>query len=137
MALFSEQRTRTLPLFRELDMDFTTGAPIPDGGGDFRRVSGREAVRIWIARALQPENARFLYSAHTDSYGNAFLKLVGGSFAEAEARLPQMIRETLLVCPYISRVGSFSFQRKQNGLSVAFEVETVYGSMTAESEMMI
>lgn len=137
MALFSDESKAPLPLLRELAVDFETGQPIRDGQGSFRTVTGREAVRVWIWRALQPENIRFAYSAHTDSYGNSLLRLVGCALPEAESRLVRMIRETLEVCPYIRRVERFSFEKQGSALKTAFTVVTVYGTVKAESEAIL
>lgn len=135
MALFSEGRRTSLPLLREVAVDFTLGQPILEGNGEVRYVTGREAVRVWVWRALQPDNVRFLYSAHTDSYGNQLARLAGSALPEAESRIAGMVREVLGVCPYILSVDRFSFTREESRLIAAFTVHTVYGDVPAESEM--
>lgn len=137
MALFSYEGRAGLPLLWEVAMDFTTGQPILEGDGRFRLVSGLEAVRVWVWRALQADNCRFAYSAHTESYGNQFYLLAGKSMSHAESRMAGLVRETLLVCPYITGVERFSFAREGCRLTAAFTVRTVYGEMTAESEATI
>lgn len=134
MTLFSYQKEQGLPLLRELAVDFDTGQPIIGPDGRFRRVAGLEAVRVWVWRALLGDNTRFRWSAHTQSYGNQFSLLAGRTLAEAESRLIAMVREALLVCPYITGVERFFFSREEARLKAAFTVRTVYGSMTAESE---
>ena len=115
-------------------MDFETGQPILEKNGDFRLVTGLEAVRVWVWRALQADNSRFAYSAHTDSYGNQLHLLMGKSLPQAESRMAGLVRESLLVCPYITGVEKFSFTREDSRLIAAFTVRTVYGEFTAESE---
>ncbi len=136
MAFFAQGKTAELPLLRELETDLSTGQPKLENGR-FRYVTGREAVKVWIWRALQPENARFTYSAHTGSYGNQLMKLAGLALPEAESRLARMVRETLRVCPYITSVERFSFSREDSRLKAAFTVKTIYGTVTAESEVAL
>ena len=134
MALFSYGGQQNLPLMQEVGMDFHTGQPLLEPDGSFRLVSGLEAVRVWVWRALQPDNTRYAYSAHTVSYGNQFHLLAGKSLPQAESRMAGLVRETLLVCPYITGVERFSFRREGSRLIAAFTVRTVYGEMSAESE---
>lgn len=137
MALFSYETESTLPRLREAAVDFSTGQPLLDETGDFRYVSGLEAVRVWVWRALQSDNVRFAFSAHTDSYGNQLYTLLGKAMPEAESRLAGLVRETLLVCPYIKSVEGFSFSREEGRLTAAFTVRTVYGELKAESEATV
>ena len=134
MALFSYGGQQNLPLMQEVGVDFHTGQPLLEPDGCFRLVSGLEAVRVWVWRALQPDNIRYAYSAHTVSYGNQFHLLAGKSLPQAESRMAGLVRETLLVCPYITGVERFSFTREGSRLIAAFTVRTVYGEMSAESE---
>ena len=134
MALFSYKERKGLPLFQEVAVDFLTGQPVLEETGRFRLVTGLEALRVWVWRALQADNCRFAYSAHTDSYGNQLHLLAGKSLPHAESRMAGLVRETLLVCPYITGVEKFSFTREGSRLVAAFTVRTVYGEMQAESE---
>lgn len=134
MALFSYENRAGLPLMREIAVDLATGQPVLEADGTFRLVSGLEAVRVWVWRALQPDNTRFAYSAHTVSYGNQLHLLAGKALPEAESRMAGMVRESLMVCPYITGVERFSFTREGSRLTAAFTVRTVYGDLTAESE---
>lgn len=137
MALFSYDNSTALPRMVEVAVDFNTGQPLMEANGQFRFVSGLEAVRVWAWRALQADNTRFAYSAHTDSYGNQLHLLTGRSLPEAESRLAGLVRETLLVCPYIRGVERFTFTREEARLTAAFTVRTVYGDFTAESEATV
>lgn len=137
MALFSYRQESALPRLREVAVDFSTGQPLLDEEGEFRYVSGLEAVRVWVWRALQSDNVRFAFPAHTDSYGNQLNTLLGKALPEAESRLAGLVRESLLVCPYIKGVEGFSFSRKEGQLTAAFTVRTVYGELKAESEATV
>lgn len=137
MALFSYDKEAALPRLVEVAVDFNTGQPLMEENGEFRFVSGLEAVRVWVWRALQADNVRFAYSAHTGSYGNQLNLLTGRSLPEAESRLAGLVREALLVCPYIKGVERFTFTREEARLTAAFTVRTVYGELTAESEATV
>lgn len=134
MTLFASGGSGTLPLFREAGMDFSTGEILLGEAGDVCPVFGKEAVKVWVWRALQPGNARFLYSAHTGSYGHRLDGLAGLALPEAESRMAGMVREALLVCPYITGVEGFSFEQEGSLLRTRFTVRTVYGDVTGESE---
>ena len=99
MALFSYEGQQNLPLMREAAVDFNTGQPRLEPDGTFRLVSGLDAVRVWVWRALQPDHTRFAYTAYTVSYGNQFHLLAGKSLPQAESRMTGLVRETQLVCP--------------------------------------
>ena len=137
MALFSYEGQQNLPLMREAAVDFNTGQPLLEPDGTFRLVSGLDAVRVWVWRALQHDHTRFAYTAYTVSYGNQFHLLAGKSLPQAESRMTGLVRETLLVCPYITGVERFSFRREGSRLIAAFTVRTVYGEMSAESEAIL
>ena len=137
MALFSYEGQQSLPLMREAAVDINTGQPLLEPDGTFRLVSGLDAVRVWVWRALQPDHTRFAYTAYTVSYGNQFHLLAGKSLPQAESRMTGLVRETLLVCPYITGVERFSFRREGSRLIAAFTVRTVYGEMSAESEAIL
>lgn len=134
MALFSYETQTGLPRLQEVAFDLNTGQPVVESDGRFRLVSGLEAVRVWVWRALQPDNCRFAYAAHTERYGNQLHLLCGKSMAEARSRLAGLVRETLLACPYITGVERFYFTREGSRLTAAFTVRTVYGDLAAESE---
>ncbi len=137
MALFSYDTGAKLPQMTEIAVDFDTGQPILTENGAFRLVQGKEAVRVWVWRALRQDNARFAYAAHTDSYGHQLDVLAGRSMDQAQSRLSGLVREALMVCPYIKGVERFSFTRQEGRLTAAFTVRTVYGEFLAESEAFV
>ncbi len=134
MALFSYKEAAALPRMIEVAVNLSTGQPILERDGRFRLVHGREAVQVWVRRALARDNVRFAWPAHTDSYGHQLHLLAGKSMDQAESRLAGLVREALMVCPYIKGVERFSFTREEGRLIAAFTVRTVYGEFTAESE---
>ena len=51
-----------LPLFQEWAVDWD-GKSFALRGGEPYLVSGDEALKIWVTRALRPESERFRYTA--------------------------------------------------------------------------
>lgn len=134
MELFPTKTTADLPLLREADADFAAGTLRLDGSGNIRWVTGQEALRVWIRKALHLQSSRFDYPAHTASYGNTFHTLMGGDMTTAEVLLPQLLRDALLVNPYILDLLDMKLTRNGSRLQAAFTVSSVYGDFVYESE---
>ena len=134
MALFTTETTADLPLLQEVDADFAAGTLRLDTRGDAVWVTGQAALRIWIRKALHLQSRRFDYPAHTAAYGNSFHTLMGSDIATAEALLPHLLRETLLVNPYILSLRDMTLHRSGSCLQAAFTVSSVYGDFVYESE---
>ena len=126
-----------LPLYTEWAMDWDGGAFALRDGKPYT-VTGNEALKIWVRCALHPENARFLYTAHSAEYGNQLMELLAetAGWDILESLLRREIQETLLVSPYINAVDGFAFTREGNRLTVRFRVGTVYGDFTSKSEVL-
>ena len=116
-----------LPLFTEWAVDWEAGG-FALRNGRFYTVTGIEALKIWVYRALHQESERFRYSAWSWDYGNELGTLLGGCVDRGilESRLRQYIREALLVSPYIKEVDAFSFVQKGSRMEVRFTVHSVY-----------
>ena len=99
--------------------------------GRFYTVTGIEALKIWVYRALHQESERFRYSAWSWDYGNELGTLLGGCVDRGilESRLRQYIREALLVSPYIVQKGS--------RMEVSFTVHSVYEDFRQKTEVRI
>ena len=133
----AENSEKELPLYTEWAMDWDAGTFALRDGKPYT-VTGNEALKIWVRCALHPENARFLYTAHSAEYGNqlaaCMAEQTGGDILESLLR--REIQETLLASPYITAVDGFAFTRKGNRLTVRFRVGTVYGEFASESEVL-
>ena len=125
-----------LPLYTEWAVDWEAETFAERGGKPYT-VSGDEALRIWVYRALRPESCRFLYSAYSHDYGNQLATCLSGQMNRGilENLLRKEIRDTLLVSPYIREVDGFSFTRTPHGLTVRFAVHTVYEGFTTQTEV--
>ena len=128
----------SLPLFTEWAVDWDAGS-FDLQNGRFYTVSGIEALKIWVWRALHPESRRFCYTAWSNDYGNELEQLLGGMSDQGilESRLKQYIRDALLVLPYITAVDGFSVSKQGSRVEAAFTVHTIYDEFTQKLEVPI
>ena len=120
-----------LPLFREWAVDWENGCFALRRGEPYL-VSGDEALKIWVTRALRPESQRFRYTAWSADYGNELTLLLGGCVDQGI--LESQVR---LACPYIREVEVFSFSKKGSRGEARFTVHTVYEEFTQKTEVSI
>lgn len=125
-----------LPLFTEWAVDWD-GGRFALKNGRFYTVTGTEALKIWVGRALRLESERFRYTAWSWDYGNELADLLGGCVDRGvlESLLRRQIRETLTVSPYIRAVDGFSFSQKGSRMEVRFTVHSVYEDFKQEMEV--
>jgi len=134
----AQSADRTLPPFTEWAVDWDAGT-FAVQNGRFYTVTGIEAVKIWVRRALHPESRRFCCTAWSGNYGNELEQLLGGVTDQGilESRLKQYIRDALMVLPYITAVDSFSFTREDSLAEASFTVHTIYDEYTQKLEVPI
>lgn len=127
-----------LPLFREWAVDWESGAFALRNGEPYL-VSGDEALKIWVTKALRPESERFRYTAWSADYGNELALLLGGCVDQGilESQVRQYVREALLVSPYIREVDGFAFYKEGSRVEARFTVHTVYEEFTQTTEVPI
>ena len=127
-----------LPLFIEWAVDWD-GKSFALRDGQPYLVSGGEALKIWVTRALRPESERFRYTAWSAGYGNELALLLGGCVDQGilESQVRQYVREALLVSPYIREVDGFSFAKTGSRVEARFTVHTVYEEFTQTTEVSI
>lgn len=128
----------TLPPFTEWAVDWDAGT-LAMRNGNFYTVTGTEAVKIWVWRALHPESRRFCCTAWSADYGNELEHLLGGVTDQGilESRLKQYIRDALLILPYITAVDTFSFARAGSLVEASFTVHTIYDEYIQKLEVPI
>ena len=124
-------KQQTLPLLEEWAFDFDAGRLLVTDG-QMRRVTGLEALKVWIYKALCTAKGRF--RAYSDSFGSDLESLVGSSYSPAIIRTEtqRMVTEALLVSPYISSVNGIEATLDGGVLSVRCAVATVYGDTSLE-----
>ena len=137
-AQTAENGEKKLPLYTEWAVDWD-GKSFALRGGEPYLVSGDEALKIWVTRALRPESERFRYTAWSAGYGNELAALLGGCVDQGilESQVRQYVREALLASPYIREVDGFSFTKEGSRVEARFTVHTVYEKFTQTTEVSI
>ena len=100
--------------------------------GDPIKVSGIEALRVWITKILHTQLNRYQIYAGT-SYGANIEDLVigkGYSTAFIQSELKREIETALLQNDDIEYVSDFVLTREKDKLDISFTVGTVYGEET-------
>lgn len=123
-----------LPLFRELAWDFNTDAFLYDGNGQHIYVTGKDAVKVWIYKALKTE--RFSYLAYSWQFGielYPFINKVMG-VQERYSELKRVITECLMVNPYIVSIDGIEFTPENKGeyVTTTVKLTTVYGEVSVD-----
>ena len=115
-----------LPLCREAAWDFVRERPIYSAGAPVE-VTGAEAVRVWVWKALK--TARCRYDIYTWDFGCEAENLVGRPFTAQvkESEAARYIREALGPNPYITGVRQVDVSFQGDRLEVTCRVETIYG----------
>lgn len=102
--------------------------------GKYYMVYKDEAIKIWIWKALKTQ--RYIWQAYTHTYGNDIAKIIGkiSNRGIYESEIKRYITECLMVNPYIQELGNFQYTYSES-IVVTFDVTTVYGRFTYESEV--
>ena len=99
-------------------------------------IDGRDAVYQHICKVLSTD--KYAYEIYDWYYGNEILKLVGQSADYAVSRLPNIVKEALLVDDRITDVGDWSFEQPTIDTIVAScGIYTVYGKIDYQMEVKI
>lgn len=121
--------SRALPPYREIMADPDTGLPVFRGGVPVV-AEGAEAVRLWAATALR--TVRYRHEIYSQNFGCELESLIGQEFSDdvKTAEAPRMVREALLVNPYISDVSGIAVDFADGTLQISATVKTIYGEVT-------
>ena len=119
-----QNKNNTLPVAKEIAIDFITGNPIIKNG-DFVIVEKNEAIKVWCYYALKIPKGRFL--AFTNNYGSALEeKIIGKQYnSDTQKQVKRIVEDCLLVNKYIKSIDNVavSFDDKIN---IEIELTTVY-----------
>ena len=120
--------SQALPLCREAAWDFVNDVPVFRGGEPVV-VEGKEALKVWIWRALR--TPRFKYEIYSWAYGSEFESLLGQAYSDSvkTAEAPRYLRECLLINPYITQVKAITVSFEAAKLMVRGTAATVYGEV--------
>ena len=119
-----QNKNNTLPVAKEIAIDFSTGNPIIKNG-DFVIVEKNEAIKVWCYYALKIAKGRFL--AFTNNYGSELEeKIIGKQYnSDTQKQVKRIVEDCLLVNKYIKSIDNVavSFDDKIN---IEIELTTVY-----------
>ncbi|MBR4934500.1 MAG: DUF2634 domain-containing protein [Anaerotignum sp.] len=118
----------SLPLYKEVAWDFDRNIPIVEKG-DFKIVTGNEAIKTWVFKAIRTE--RFRYPIYTWNFGSEVETLIGQSYTPnlTKAECIRCIKEALLINPYILSISNVEVSFDKGLLTFHGKLETVYGEM--------
>ena len=124
VSAIEQNKNNTLPVAKEIAIDFNTGEPIVKNG-DFVVVEKNEAIKVWCYYALKIAKGRFL--AFTNNYGSELEeKIIGKQYnSDTYSKVKRIVEDCLLVNKYIKSIDNVavSFDDKIN---IEIELTTVY-----------
>ena len=127
------ESTKDLPLFKEMAINFENGEVITKKG-EIVIFEGKEALNVWIWKALKTERNRF--KAYSSNFGSDIYKEIGYVYDRVikEQLIINEIIDTLLVNPYITNVYDFEITYSDDDLTlnINFKVDSIYGTATQE-----
>ena len=118
-------KTSEIPI--EYGIDFDTGKLTG------KKVSGKEAIKVWIWNCLHTE--RFRYAIYSWDYGAELDQYIGDALTEEfiNTDCEAEITEALLINPYINGISNFSISFEKTKLSISFTVNTTFGDLEVET----
>ena len=119
--------TTALPLAKEYAWDYVINDFLLVDGKNVI-VTGREAVKVWIWKALKTAKDR--YKAYA-SFGNELESLIsaGLSIAALKSELERYLKESLLINAYITGISDISIVIDGSKSDVSFTAATIYGDV--------
>ena len=119
-----QNQNNTLPVAREIAIDFNTGNPIIKNN-DYVIVEKNDAVAIWCYYALKIAKGRFL--AFTRNYGSELEeKIIGKQYnPDTYGKIKRIVEDCLLVNEYIKSVDNVQVEFDDR-LTIEIELTTVY-----------
>ena len=127
------ENTKDLPLFKEMAINFENGEVITKKG-EIVILEGKEALNVWIWKALKTERNRF--KAYSSNFGSDIYEEIGYVYDRVikEQLIINEIIDTLLVNPYITNVYDFEITYSDDDLTlnINFKVDSIYGTAAQE-----
>jgi len=118
----------SLPLYTEVAWDFKENIPIVEKG-DFKIVTGNEAIKTWVYKAMKTE--RFRYLIYTWHFGSELENLIGQNYTPnlTKAETIRCVKEALLINPYITNISNAEVSFEKGELTFHGKIETIYGEL--------
>ena len=119
-----QNQNNTLPVAREIAIDFNTGNPIIKNN-DYVIVEKNDAIAVWCYYALKIAKGRFL--AFTRNYGSELEeKIVGKQYnPDTYGKIKRIVEDCLLVNEYIKSIDNVQVEFDDR-LTIEIELTTVY-----------
>ena len=119
-----QNQNNTLPVAREIAIDFSTGNPIIKNN-DYVIVEKNDAVAVWCYYALKIAKGRFL--AFTRNYGSELEeKIIGKQYnPDTYGKIKRIVEDCLLVNEYIKSIDNVQVEFDDR-LTIEIELTTVY-----------
>ena len=119
-----QNKNNTLPVAKEIAIDFITGNPIIKNG-DFVIVEKNDAIRVWCYYALKIPKGRFL--AFTNNYGSELEeKIIGKQYnSDTYSKVKRIVEDCLLVKKKIKSIDNIQVNFDDR-LTIEIELTTVY-----------
>lgn len=119
--------TESLPLYTEVAWDFENNIPLTEKG-DFKIVTGNEAIKTWVYKAMKTE--RFRYLIYSWDFGSEINSLIGQSYTPnlTKAESIRYIKEALLINPYIKEISNVEVGFSEGRLMITARLTTKYGT---------
>ena len=119
-----QNQNNTLPVAREIAIDFNTGNPIIRNN-DYVIVEKNDAIAVWCYYALKIAKGRFL--AFTRNYGSELEeKIIGKQYnPDTYGKIKRIVEDCLLVKEYIKSVDNEQVECDDR-LTIEIELTTVY-----------
>ena len=121
-----QEKTNTLPIPKDIAIDFETGNPIIENN-DFVVVEKDEAIKVWCYYALKINRDRFII--YSPNYGSTLEELIGNNYIDTyKYELEKRVSDCLLVSPYIKSVDKVesNFDSETGELTGDIYITTIY-----------
>ena len=121
-----QEKTNTLPIPKDIAIDFTTGNPIIKDN-DFVIVEKDEAIKVWCYYALKTIKDRLII--YSPNYGSTLDEMIGNNYVDDDKyELEKKVSDCLLVSPYIKSVDKVEaeFNNNTGELTGDIYITTIY-----------
>ena len=118
-----EQAIPTPKAYKEYEFNFEAGKLTG------RLLEGKEALRMWIYKALLTQ--RYRYTIYSWDFGQDLDELIGQGYEKGliKSEVERRIKDCLLIHPDIKECNNFNIRLQQDQLQVDFIVNTIYGEV--------
>ncbi|MDR1755099.1 MAG: DUF2634 domain-containing protein [Eubacterium sp.] len=117
-------------------LDFDVQTPDADHAPSIdEMIDGKEAIVQAIKKNLMTE--RYAYVIYSDNYGFRSEDIIAKPLNLAAAMIERRVREALIRDDRIINVTNFIFEKTKKSLHVFFIVNTIFGDIQADKEIIV